>query len=176
MKQTKPNTLLNLIDYTVRQNPRGVMQLGNKYGELPYNYKIPIRVYLKKVCLNIVKNEGVQALLEIHPDKEIFENEFEQKAQTQLKNQKESKIHTKDYKEDRKANAQLHSSKYTHFKKIPFSPLGQDTEIQNYSNFFGSKEEPNNKEIGSNVAIWLIGVVILCMLSFFLMHLLQPKN
>ncbi len=49
MKQTKPNTLLNLIDYTVRQNPRGVMQLGNKYGELPYNYKIPIRVYLESL-------------------------------------------------------------------------------------------------------------------------------
>ena len=153
------------------------MQLGNKYGELPYTYKIPIRNYLKRICLNIVKNEGVKALLEIHPDKAIFETEFLQKAKTHFKNtQKESEIHTKDFKEDKEANAQLHSSTYAHFKKIPLSPFSQNTETQDYSNFFGSKEEPNNKDTGSNVAIWLIGVVILCMLSFFLIHLLQPKN
>ena len=155
--------------------------MGNKYGELPYNYRVPILDYLTRVCKNVVKNEGVTALLEIHPDKEIFEAEFLKKSETHFKNNpKESKLHTQNCKEDKEANLQLHSpirrqsETYAHFKKTPLSPFSQESE---YSNFFGSKEEPNSKrDNGSNVAIWLIGVVILCMLSFFLMHLLQPKN
>lgn len=162
------------------------MQLGNKYGELPYNYKTPIRVYLQKVCKNIVKNEGVTALFEIHPDKEIFEAEFLKKSEIRSKNIKESKSHTQNYKEAKEANPQLHSptsirrqseTPYAHFTKKPLYPFSQ--EIESYSNFFGSKEESNsnsNRDNSSNVAIWLIGVVILCMLSFFLMHLLKSKN
>lgn len=156
------------------------MKMGNQYGELPYNYKVPIRVYLKKVCLNVVKNEGVTALFEIHPDKDIFEAEFLKKSEAHSKNNpKESRPHTQNYKEAKEANIQLHKQSepsYAHFKKIPLFPFSQN-EIASYSNFFGSKEEPHsNRDNGSNVAIWLIAVVILCMLSFFLMHILQPKH
>lgn len=168
----KPNNLTNLIAYIVKQNPRGVQKLGNSYGELPYNYREPIQKYLTKVCLNIVKNEGIEALLLAHPDRNLFKTKFESEFVNAQKDDKltlSNSIENKEKAVSEPLTTEKHS--FTHFKQVPFSLTSPHND---YSNFFGAQqnEEQNNS---TKTALWLSGVVILIMLSFFFMHLLNKK-
>ncbi len=166
----KPNNLKNLIAYTIQQNPRGVQKLGNSYGELPYNYREPIGNYLTKVCLNIVKNEGIEALLLAHPDRNLFKTKFESEF---VNAQKDDKLSLSNSIENKKKAVSepntMHS--FTHFKQVPISSF---TSSNDFSNFFGAQqnEEQNNS---TKTAFWAIGIVVLIMLSFFFMHLLNKK-
>ena len=84
----KPKSNLDvLIDYLILTNPKGLQKKIYETGGLAFSFQEPNEVYLKRNAFDISKNEGVEALFALHPDKSVILELFAPKEE-----QKETKV------------------------------------------------------------------------------------